>query len=72
MILLCSVIKFYTQQLHVSYIMGHTVLEDSVVQYTECHAEPDHSDCSEDNTLCSDPYLSITKHKSILNTIYTT
>ena len=52
--------------------MGHTVLEDSVVQRTEYSAEPEHSDCPEDSPLDSDPYLSITKHKSILNTIYTT
>ena len=52
--------------------MGHTVLEDSVVQSTECSVEPDHSDCPKDSTLDSDPYLFITKHKSILNTIYTT
>ena len=58
--------------LHISYIMGHTVLEDSVIQRTECHAEPEHSDCPEDSPLCPDPYLSITKQKSILNTIYTT
>ena len=52
--------------------MGHTVLEDSVVQRTEYRTEAEHSDCSEDSPLCSDPYLFITKHKSILNTIYTT
>ena len=52
--------------------MGHTVLEDSVVQRTECRAESEHSDCPEDSPLYSDPYLSITKHKSILNIIYTT
>ena len=55
------------------YIMGHIVLENSVVQRTEeCSTEPKHSDCPEDSPLCSDPYLFITKHKSILNTIYTT
>ena len=52
--------------------MGHTVLEDSVVQGTEYRAEPEHSDCPEDSPLGPDPYLSITKHKTILNTIYTT
>ena len=52
--------------------MGHTVLEDSVVQRTKYSAEPEHSDCPKDNPLWSDPYLSITKQKTILNTIYTT
>ena len=49
--------------------MGHTVLENSVVQRTECHAEPEYSDCPEDNPLYSDPHLHVTKHKSILNAI---
>ena len=48
--------------LHINYMMGHTVLEDSVVQRTECDAEPDHSDCPEDSALYSDPHLSTTKH----------
>ena len=34
--------------------MGHNVLEDSVVQRTEHSAEPEHSDCSKDSSLCSD------------------
>ena len=41
--------------IHINYIMGHTVLEDSVIQNTEYRAGSDHSDCPEHGD-CPDEY----------------